>query len=293
MRISPHRRLLAVGTAAFVAVGLLSFTQAAATAASVPYQDPAATGLITLCNSAGQPMTGGSIYGKPFVWRAVGATAATSPYNAPGRTAALFGYQPIKNVDPEQWNGQYLTASGRYTDAQAPMTAATAADPTLADFLTNFPPRWDGLIQLRLFLGAPGQPTLTGTYDDATIKISGDNWSLVQGGSTGCATGSAISSEMILPSVRALPTPPVGATSLPAGVVAKAKGKNASARSPTASSTPGGGPSPSAGAGAAVEAASTARTSTSSAATVGWVLAALAVVVLAGAGFWWRRARAR
>lgn len=174
------RRLVAV-MAPFAAVAMLAMPHAAADAP--PYTDPASVGHLTLCDTTGHSITHGNIHTKPFVWRAVGSTAGNGPYRSePGRTAALFGYQPQQGLPPDQWNGEYLTESAKYSNAALPMAGATAADPSLADYLSDYPIKWDGLVQLRMFLDAPLQPTRTDTYNSATIKISGDQWTLLDGG---------------------------------------------------------------------------------------------------------------
>jgi hypothetical protein len=165
----------------------------------------------------GKEITSGSIDAVPFVWRAVGSTAAKAPYNGDGRTAALFGYQPIQNVEPTDWNGEFLTASGSYTDAAHPMAAATPADPSLTDFMSAYPPKWNGLLQLRIFVGVPKEPTNTASYNSATIQVTGKTWKLVQGGGGDCSWGTSVSVEsQLLPSVAALPTPGRAGSGTPA-----------------------------------------------------------------------------
>ena len=89
-----------------------------------------------------------------------------------------------------------LTASSRYENPAHPKAQATDGDDRLADFLGLFPASWDGLVQLRLYLGAPGLQTLTQTYAATDIQVSGDSWKVVRGGSVPCA-GKAISIEDI------------------------------------------------------------------------------------------------
>ena len=98
-----------------------------------------------------------------------------------------------------------LTASSRYENPAHPKAQATDGDDRLADFLGLFPASWDGLVQLRLYLGAPGLQTLTQTYAATDIQVSGDSWKVVRGGSVPCA-GKAISIEDIY-----LTTPPTQA----------------------------------------------------------------------------------
>jgi hypothetical protein len=126
----------------------------------------------------------------------VSSTAAPADYAIDGRTATLFGYQPREGLEPSQWGGQMLTASSRYENPAYPKAQATEGDDRLADFLDLFPVSWDGFVQLRLYLGAPGTQTLTQTYAATDIQVSGDSWKVVRGGSVPCA-GKAISIEDI------------------------------------------------------------------------------------------------
>lgn len=202
-----------VRTAAALAVlAAVALGPGAAAAATVPFADPGAVGPLTLCDTAGRVATHGDIHTKPFAWRAVGSAAAPKAYSGTGRTASLFAFQPIKNVYPTSWYGQFLTAGATYSSKGRPMAAATAADPALADVLANYPTKWDGLVQLRMALGAPQLPTYGAKYNAAVIRVHGNTWTLVQGGRTGCDSGTATSSELILPKVRALGTPQANAT---------------------------------------------------------------------------------
>jgi hypothetical protein len=229
---------------------------------------------------------------KPFVWRAVGAAPGQSAYAGPGRTAALYGYPPIKGVDPTQWVGDFLTASATYTNARRPMAGATADDPSLADLLTAYPTKWDGLVQLRMFLGAPGVPTLDNPYNAATIRVTGTRWTLVTGGHAGCDSGTAASSELVLPEVRALGTPAPNATTTGAGSRERAAsgspgrgaGTSGTARMPSAS--PGAssaGPAASGALPAASAAAARADDGSDGSDTVWLVVAVLAVLALGAA----------
>jgi hypothetical protein len=191
-----------------MAMGVLQFAGASSSSAdTVPYKDPSAVGSITLCDTSGHELTSGRADFTPFAWRAVGSTPAKAPYDAAGRTASLYAFQPMQNVDPSGWFGENLTGSAKYTDAANPMVAATPADSSLAGYLTAYPTKWDGLVQLRMFVGAPRFPTYFATYNAATIRVSGNTWTLVQGGGGSCTAGSAVSNELIVPSIASMPTP--------------------------------------------------------------------------------------
>jgi hypothetical protein len=171
---------------------------ASAAASRTPYRDPSATGIIGLCDRAGHQITHGNINTKPFVWRAVSSQAAASPYNEAGRTATLYAYQPRQDVASGDWSGDSLTASARYSNPAHPMAQATGGDESLKDFIGEFRPMWDGLLQLRLFLGAPDQQAYSFTYPATDIKVTGNTWQVVDGGTVACNSGSAESIETIL-----------------------------------------------------------------------------------------------
>jgi LPXTG-motif cell wall-anchored protein len=204
---------------ATMALGMLSvvFVSSAGAASSVPFSDPSAAGKITLCNTVGQAVTTGSIHTKPFVWTAVGSSAAPAGYQQQGK-ASLFAFQPINGVAPSYWFGQYVTQAAKYTNSQRPMAGASAVDPSLNDYLQNYPTKWDGLIELRLFLSAPGQATITTRYDSAVLRVSGDTWTLLDGGSDGCDSGKTKPDEWIVPSISAQGTPAANATTDASGM---------------------------------------------------------------------------
>jgi hypothetical protein len=202
-------RLTVLAGSAALAASLLGLGGGAAhAAAGPPYADPRATSALALCGKDGQQVTSGRIDQKPFVWRAVSASAAPTPYDEAGRTATLFAYQPRPQVDAAAWSGDLLTASARYTDAAHPMAAATSLDEPLRDFLSAYPAKLDGFVQLRLYLGAPQQPAFTLKYAAANIQITGSSWHLVGApAAVSCTSGSAVSLEAILPKPAPSATP--------------------------------------------------------------------------------------
>lgn len=284
---NPLRRRLLVVAAPLAAVAVLAATApVTARADAPPYTDPASVGRLTLCDTAGHAISRGNIHTKPFVWRAVGSTPGTGPYKSEsGRTAALYGYQPKSDTPPDEWNGEYLTASSTYSNASLPMAGATASDPSLADLLSDYPPRWDGLVQLRMFLGAPRQATKTDSYNSATIRVSGDRWTLLDGGDAPCNSGTAQSAELVLPSVRALGTPAANATT---DVPAKPGTKPGSSQVGATASPSGVGDR--AVAGNHID-ASASSSSMSNAAIIGWVAGALVIACVTAVGIWWRLGR--
>ncbi|MBV9412682.1 MAG: hypothetical protein JO148_13885, partial [Acidimicrobiia bacterium] len=186
-----------------------------AAAAGLPYSDPNANGLLTFCDQSAKPMDHGSI-SVPAAWTAVSAAPAPAGYGVAGGTATLFAYQPRQGVAPSEWSGDSLSASSRYTDPAHPAAKVTSADPPLREFVNAYPPRWAGLVELRLYLGAPDQPPLTNKYAAADIQITGDTWRLVRGGSD-CSGVQATSIEELLPSQDPTKTVAQAAAASPSG----------------------------------------------------------------------------
>jgi hypothetical protein len=216
-------RLVAV--LALVLLGALAGAGASGAATpGVPYTDPNASGYIGLCNQAGQQITSGSVTTTPFVWRAVSSQAAPSKYSGTSRTATLTAYLPIQVLPPGDWSGEELTSASRYSNPDNPMAAATDKDVPLETFLQDFPPEWDGFIQLRMYLGAADQETYEVHYPTLDIQVTGDTWQAFGGGPVNCNSGSAESIETaLLPSSSTTPGNGTGgsstssSTAIPAG----------------------------------------------------------------------------
>jgi hypothetical protein len=217
--------MLAIG--AVVAAGSAAYASGSGT----PYTDTSAVGYIGLCNKAGQQITSGSINTKPFAWRAVSSQPAQSPYNEAGRTALLLAYQPREGLPAGEWSGDELTASSRYTNAAHPMVAATTGDDSIKDFIEEFAPAWDGLLQIRIYLGAPDNPIYSLTYPAIDIKVTGNTWHAVDGGPVSCTSGRSESLETIL---LPKPTPKAHASAHP---TSKSTAGPAASSAPTAVSS--------------------------------------------------------
>jgi hypothetical protein len=199
--MSVRRRRWRVLAAAVLAtlVSSAGSASAAFAASAVPYNDPGATGTITLCNGALQPITSGSVNDLPFVRRAVGSQAAPAPYNDGTGAAILYAFLPRKGVAPDLWNGEVLTGSTIYRDPAHPMADATPADWMLRYYTDDFVPKWDGFVQLRLYYQHQSAPQ-SSAYAAADIQVQGDTWTLVRGGTDDCGTtASAKSVELTLP----------------------------------------------------------------------------------------------
>ncbi len=138
-----------------------------------------------------------SLDAKPFIWRAIGSTGAPAGYRKEG-TATLYAFQPRQGVDPADWSGEQLTASSRFSLPAHPMAASTYADESLRMFLGDYPASWNGYVQLRLFLGAPGEGPLTDNYDAADLQVTGGTWHLLNNGPADCTTsGRSVSVESL------------------------------------------------------------------------------------------------
>ena len=225
------------GTTAAVTVGLalagwlvaFGAPPSAGAVTAVPYTDPSAVGYIGLCNQAGQQITSGNVDTAPLAWRAVSSAPALAPYNDAGRTAILQAFQPQNGLPPADWSGQQMTASSRYSNPANPMAAATAGDSSLADFLMAFPARWDGFVQLRMYLGTTDQEPYEIHYPVLDIQVTGDTWTAVGGGPVNCNSGTSESIETILlPKSTATTTSPTNTD----GATAKAD-TTGSSTSPT------------------------------------------------------------
>lgn len=155
---------------------------------AVPYDDPQAVGAITLCSADGEPVTGGSVEDAPFADLAVGETGLPADLDPTGAVATLFGYQPRQGVQAQEFSGIALTATGDISDPEQPAVGITEGVYSIGDFVTAFPADDDGFVQLRLYLGTPDAGTLTeNPYDTADLRVDGDRWELVHGGSASCA----------------------------------------------------------------------------------------------------------
>jgi len=203
--------------AALGLVGLLALAGGDAAAGSaVPYTDPDAVGSIGLCNQAGQQITSGSVTAKPFAWRAVSTEPAPAPYNNAGRTATLVAYQPQQALPPGDWSGAQMTSSSSYTNPANPMAAATANDQSLQDIIDQYPPVWDGFLQLRMYLSTADKQAFTLHYPTLDIQVTGTTWRAVGGSPVNCASGTAVSIEsVLLPSSTTTTTSTTAAASTP------------------------------------------------------------------------------
>jgi hypothetical protein len=186
------RRLLLAGCCVWGASVSVGVTPAAAD--TVPFQDQYQDGSLTFCNQAGQPISSGSLYTKPFIWTAVSSTPAPKGY----ARADLVIFQPIQYVDPSGWSGYQMTVGAVFTNPQHPMAQATYADNPLLWADKSYPPYWDGLYEVRMFFSSPNMSESSSTYPAAVIQVKGSTWTLLRGGGGSCKLGKAVSMETYL-----------------------------------------------------------------------------------------------
>jgi hypothetical protein len=277
--------LAAVGSAQVASAGVVQAPrvqhEGTLTSFHLPYTDPGQAGLLTLCGPGNQPITHGNINTKPFVWRAVGNVPAPKGYAVKGEVAQLFAFQPRPYTPPEAWSGLPMVAASVYSNPDHPMIQSTPIDEPLSYFTDSFPPIWDHLEELRLYLAAPDTPEDTMRFAAADVQINGDTWTLVEGGTTGCTSGTAVSREVSvgLPGAKA---------SLKPGVLVANTGSSHASPAPTPTAGAHSGTTP---AGTSASATSD-RQSNSGGIGMVVVLSALVAAFAAGtAGYWWRRRR--
>jgi hypothetical protein len=110
----------------------------------------------------------------------------------------LYAYQPIKYVDPFNWNGSQLTGASSFTNPRHPVVQATNADQPILGFTQNFVPHWDGLVEMRMLFTAINKSEFQSSYPAAILRVTGSTWSLVEGGGGSCSKGQGVSNEVKL-----------------------------------------------------------------------------------------------
>lgn len=219
------RRARIILVAALSLAGLVALAGGAGASTAAPYADPNVVGSIGLCNQAGQQITSGSVTATPFAWRAVSTQPAQAPYNNAGRTATLVAYQPLQDLPPGDWSGAQMTSSSSYTNPANPMAAATDGDQSLQDIIDQYPPRWDGFLQLRMYLSTADKQPFTLHYPALNIQVTGNTWQAVGGSPVNCASGTAVSIEsVLLPSSSTTTLPPSTTTTLAGAAIGTSSG---------------------------------------------------------------------
>lgn len=235
------RILMAVLAAALLNLPYLALP---ARAYSVPYSDPNATGVIGFCDAHGNAIDHGSISDQPFVWLAVSSSPTPREFNYPGKTATLYAFQPRQGEDPGIWSGEQLTAASYYTNGAHPMVEASSDAESIKQFLASYPATWDGLVQIRMFLGSPDNGIHTDTYPATDIRVQGDTWTVVHGGTVSCTAGYAISSMNGDPpssTATSSPAPAPGSASTPPSSGGPTASGQASPGASVSGRTPGSG----------------------------------------------------
>ena len=181
--------ILAVGVIGVAIVAALVFWRVnGEEATTVPYDDAQSAGLLTLCSADGKAVTGGKVSDSPFADVVLGETALPSNLDSTGAVATLYAYQPREGVATNEFSGNALTAAIGFADPEQPAAAVDEGAWTIGDFVTAFPADYDGYVQLRLVLGTPEAGTLSDQpYDTADLRVDGDAWELVRGGTASCA----------------------------------------------------------------------------------------------------------
>lgn len=189
--------LVAVTLAGLAAAAPFASASASNAAGKVPFTDPGIDGWLTFCNKSDQPVSSGSLYSVPFVWKAISSAKPPAGYGTSGGRAALYAYQPIQYVDPGDWSGSQLSAASAYSNPAHPVAQATDADVPLVGFTQAYPAHWQGLVEIRMLYTAVNKAQLTTPYAAAVIRISGSKWSLVEGGGGSCSQSKGLSMETV------------------------------------------------------------------------------------------------
>ncbi|HTR70005.1 MAG TPA: hypothetical protein VMH41_07225 [Mycobacteriales bacterium] len=299
--------------AALIAAGSLAVAAVPARASAPVPSDPYAQGHVGFCNSHGQQITHGSVYDKPFVWRAVSTAAAPQPFNGKGRKATLYAFQPRPGIDAAQWSGDTLTAASVYTNASVPMAQATSRDLALSDFLNDYPAMAGHYIELRVLYSSVDTGYST-NYAASFIDVTGTTWHSVTNVRVNCTAGRAVSPESALPKWnkqgRGRPQllSPVAAKSVgapigrAANIAARAAALGASTSTPSSQPSSGASsqasgsgttsPGPDTTSGAASQDNASSSGGGSDAGAIAGVIVAVVLVGVGGAYLWRRRSAA-
>lgn len=188
---------------------LLAGGTAIAGSGSVPFTDPGALGYIGLCDLAGHNVTSGSVDSVPFVWKAVSSIEPPKAYRGNGENTVLQIYQPRPDTQPAYYSGDQLTGATLYKSVGPPAAMATYKDLSLRTIIKEFPPKVDGLYELRMSFGKVDYATYTQTYPATVIQVVGNRWHVVRGGLVDCNKAKAASMETIVNHIPLTPKHPV------------------------------------------------------------------------------------
>ncbi|MEO9238199.1 MAG: hypothetical protein ABI418_08915, partial [Jatrophihabitantaceae bacterium] len=190
-----------------------------------------------------------------------------------------------------------LTGASIYADPSHPLVAGTNIDPSLQDFVTSFPAKWDGLVELRMFYTAPNKVVYRRSYPAAVLRVQAGKWTVVQAANLTCDLTKVVSNEKLVlpasafdpahPAVTDAPQLAARTTSAPSGAKASTTASSTATR-PDAAPTSAGQPELSKAANASAKSGSS-----SSGPWLALVVAGLGIAGLAGAVGWRARQRAR
>jgi hypothetical protein len=261
----------------------------AASANPVPFTDPNAHGYIGLCDKNGHQITSGNIGTAPLAVLAVSSAPAPAGYTAGYGKAVVNVYQPREGTEPGEWSGKGLTAGSTFTNTAHPMAEGTGLDPALVDFTSVFIPKWDGLVQLRMYFGAINRPEHTIPYPATVLQVKGNTWTVVDGGTVDCHAGTATSVEH-----KALPDSAFSSTARSTPGAHPSGSPSGRSSSPVSSDVSRASDAPSAVSGSDVAAGTKSSGGGGhGGGAVVWILVAVAVVAGAGVAVWrWRRTNA-
>src|SRR5215472_12983936 len=186
------RRMIASGSMLAIIGGVLAGTAGAASAATTPpwEPDPNALGSLTLYNSAGQVVTGGTNLSHLFDYAQASTTDATG-----GTKATLEFAAPVPSTPTGNFTTSIVSVSSTFPNTAAPpplnttpnpVVSLAASDGNLANFIAaNTPqtaPGFANVYQVRLVTsGAGGVGTSgLGTYWEVDILVnpSAGSWSV-------------------------------------------------------------------------------------------------------------------
>jgi hypothetical protein len=192
-----------IRVSAFVAAGLLAVVglaavplSASASTSGAPFTDQNQIGWLTLCDKNGHVQTTGNINSQPFISKVVSSSPTPAKYE--NGLATLYAYQPVKGVLPAYWSGDQLTGASFFSDPNHPGVQSTAGDDPLDWFVTGFPLKWAGLLELRVYFTSVGRGAYTFNYPAAILRVTGNRWTLVKGGDTPCSATRSLSSESVM-----------------------------------------------------------------------------------------------
>ena len=108
--------LVAITLAGLAAAAPFASASVTSAASKVPFTDPGIDGWLTFCNKSNQPVTSGSLYSVPFVWKAISSAKPPAGYgtSADGRRCT-----------PTSPSSTWIQATGAAASCPRPLPTAT------------------------------------------------------------------------------------------------------------------------------------------------------------------------